>query len=280
MYVFETVVGLRAYRNRLRESGDRLGFVPTMGALHEGHLSLVDYARNENDKIIVSIFVNPNQFNDPNDLKNYPRDIDHDLNLLKERGVDAVFAPSVDEVYPTPDNREFDFGPLDKVMEGKHRPGHFNGVAQVITRLFDYVEPDSAYFGQKDFQQLVVIRRLVEMLKYPIEIRACPIVREPDGLAMSSRNRHLSKEEREHSKLIHQVLNEAREKKKSLSLNATVNWMKEHLNEDPFMEVEYVEIIGTEDLQPVREWTDPRKKIACVAVITGKVRLIDNLILD
>ncbi len=211
MKVFETVEALSSFRKTLARDRLRTGFVPTMGALHEGHLSLVDMASKETGHVIVSIFVNPTQFNDPNDLKNYPRNIRKDLELLSGHGVDAVFVPDLHEIYPSPDTRQFDFGKLDKVLEGEHRPGHFNGVAQVVSRLFEIVHPDVAFFGQKDYQQLLIIKKLVEMLEMDVEIVACPIVREPDGLAMSSRNQLLTPEERKHAPKIAETLLRARE---------------------------------------------------------------------
>ncbi|MBN2263261.1 MAG: pantoate--beta-alanine ligase, partial [Prolixibacteraceae bacterium] len=192
MKLVETVKALKQVVGQQKAAGKTIGFVPTMGALHQGHLSLVERAGAESDYVVVSIFVNPTQFNDPDDLKKYPRNLQADLDFLEGSPCQLVFAPSVDEIYPKPDNRVFDFGNIGNVMEGKHRPGHFNGVAQVVSKLFDMVEAHKAFFGLKDFQQLAIIKNMVKQLQLAIEIVPCPIVREPDGLAMSSRNVRLS----------------------------------------------------------------------------------------
>ena len=257
-----------------------VGFVPTMGALHSGHLSLVEKAKKENPTVVVSIFVNPTQFNDPNDLKRYPRNLDTDMKLLETTGCDIVFAPEAEEIYPEPDNRKFDFGQLENVLEGKHRPGHFNGVAQVVSKLFEIVKPDKAYFGLKDFQQLAVINKMVRMLKMPVEIVPCPIVREESGLAMSSRNELLSKEERENAALIFQSLTQAQNLSKRYSVRELENRVTETINKNPFLNVEYFEIVDFENLQPINSWIDKGKKIGCIAVLCGKVRLIDNIVLN
>src|SRR5690554_1193475 len=203
MILVKTIKELKEYLGELRKNGS-VGLIPTMGALHNGHLSLVNEAVRENPVVVVSIFVNPTQFNDPNDLRRYPRNLDADLKMLEPTGCDLVFAPEAEEIYPEPDSyrEKFDFGQLEKVMEGKHRPGHFNGVAQVVSKLFHIVEPNKAYFGLKDFQQLAIIKKMVQMLKMPVEIVPCPIIREESGLAMSSRNELLSAEERKNAALI------------------------------------------------------------------------------
>ena len=251
-----------------------------MGALHDGHLSLVDFAGRRADNIIVSIFVNPTQFNDPNDLKNYPRNTQRDLQLLSSHHVDAVFMPGIHEVYPSPDTRQFDFGRLDKILEGRHRPGHFNGVAQVVSRLFEIVEPDIAFFGQKDYQQLLIVRKLVEYLNLPVQIVACPIVRENDGLAMSSRNQLLTPEERLHAPVIFQTLITAREMARKETFRKVREWAVEQLNNDPLIDVDYFEIVNAENLENAVDGKEPSEVIACVAVKIGKIRLIDNLIFD
>ena len=251
-----------------------------MGALHEGHLSLVDLAGKDADHVIVSIFVNPTQFNDPNDLKNYPRDIKRDLDMLASHKVDAVFTPDIHEVYPSPDTRQFDFGTLDKVLEGRHRPGHFNGVAQVVSRLFDIVQPDMAFFGQKDYQQLLIVKKLTKMLKMNVDIISCPIIRESDGIAMSSRNQLLTPAERLHAPLISKTLLEAREMARKKSVGQVMAWAVKNLNNDPLLNVEYFEIVNAENLEKISNLNDAARVIACVAVKIGKVRLIDNLIFD
>lgn len=257
-----------------------IGFVPTMGALHNGHLSLVEQAGYENGVVVVSIFVNPTQFNDPGDLIRYPRNLEADLKLLGTIGCQLVFAPSVQEIYPEPDNRNFNFGPLEQVMEGTHRPGHFNGVAQVVSKLFEIVNPDRAYFGLKDFQQLAVIRKLVKQLEIPVEIVPCPIVREKSGLAMSSRNELLSAEERENAALIYQALLQAQNLAGQISVRELEKRVTATINKNPFLSVEYFEIVDSENLQPVNTWDEKGEKIGCIAVYCGKVRLIDNIVLN
>lgn len=262
-----------------RPANASVGFVPTMGALHEGHLSLVKQAVAENPLVVVSIFVNPNQFNDPGDLERYPRTLETDMKLLETTGCQLVFAPAVQEVYPEPDTRKFNFGKLEEVMEGKFRPGHFNGVAQVVSRLFDMVQPDKAYFGLKDFQQLAIIKSMVKQLNLAVEIVPCAIVREESGLAMSSRNELLSAEERKNAAGISKTLFRAKELKTQKSVEELVEWITHEINNNPFLNVEYVEIVDDEELQPVKSWDDPTTKVACVAVFCGKVRLIDNIII-
>ncbi|MBC7124672.1 MAG: pantoate--beta-alanine ligase [Bacteroidales bacterium] len=260
-----------------KSEGKSVGFVPTMGALHKGHVSLVERSVAENDITVVSIFVNPTQFNDKNDLKNYPRMPEKDIAMLEAAGVNVVFMPTESEIYPEPDTRVFDFGMLDKVMEGKFRPGHFNGVAQVVSKLFDIVEPHRAYFGQKDYQQLAIIRAMVRMLGYRIEIVGCPIVREPDGLAMSSRNLLLTPEHRKSAPLIYQTLAEARNKTNELSVKEMIDWVVNRINSDPNLKVEYFELADADSLLPVQGWDHPNGIVGCIAVWAGNIRLIDNM---
>lgn len=257
--------------------GNKVGLVPTMGALHEGHASLVRKSVKENDVTVVSVFVNPTQFNDKNDLKNYPRTLDADCELLESVGADIVFAPSVEEIYPEEDTRVFDFSPLDKVMEGKYRPGHFNGVAQIVSKLFDMVEPDRAYFGEKDFQQLAIIRELVAQEGYNIDIRPCPIVREKDGLALSSRNRLLSDEERVHALHISKTLFESREFAELHSVAETISFVENSINSEGYLRLEYFEIVDGYTLQPIKNWADTDYAVGCITVFCGNVRLIDNI---
>ncbi|WP_281671463.1 pantoate--beta-alanine ligase [Rikenella microfusus] len=256
-----------------------VGFVPTMGALHAGHLSLVGECRRACDTTVVSIFVNPTQFNDPKDLENYPRTEEADLKLLEAAGVDFVFAPTVEEIYPEPDTRVFDFGGLDRVMEGERRPGHFNGVGQVVSRLFDIVKPDKAFFGEKDFQQLAIIRHMVRGLSLPIEIVGCPIVRDTDGLARSSRNLLLTPEHRRAAPRIYEVLSDA-----AVSLRGKVpvaeakRLIAECIDANPLLETEYIEIASAETLQPASEWGRAAGDLRCFAAVrAGTVRLIDNV---
>ena len=268
---------LKSILQGYRDKGNRIGFVPTMGALHKGHISLVERSVDENDITVVSIFVNPTQFNDTNDLKNYPRMPERDISMLNETGVDIVFMPSESEMYPEPDSRVFDFGTLDKVMEGKFRPGHFNGVAQVVSKLFDIVNPHRAYFGEKDYQQLAIIRAMVGMLGYNIEIVGCPIAREPDGLAMSSRNLLLTPEHRQSAPAIYKTLADARNKTDEFSVKEMISWVEKQINSNPNLRVEYFELVDADTLLPVSSWEHPNRIVGCIAVWAGKVRLIDNL---
>ena len=210
MKVIHTIEDLQAGLSVLKAQGKKVGLVPTMGALHAGHASLVKRSVNENDVTVVSVFVNPTQFNDKNDLVKYPRTLEADCKLLEDCGATLVFAPSVEEMYPEPDTRQFGYAPLDTVMEGAFRPGHFNGVCQIVSKLFDAVKPHRAYFGEKDFQQLAIIREMVRQMKFDLEIVGCPIVREEDGLALSSRNARLSSDERENALNISRTLFKSR----------------------------------------------------------------------
>ncbi len=278
MKTIATVSDLKAELSKAQGRGLTVGFVPTMGALHKGHLELMKEARAQNDIVVVSIFVNPTQFNNPADLQRYPRTLQEDIKKCTSVDVDIVFAPVVDEVYPKPDERVFDFGNLDKVMEGKHRPGHFNGVAQVVSKLFDMVQPTRAYFGQKDYQQLAIIRRLVSDFNMDVEIVPCPTVRENDGLAMSSRNALLSLQQRASAPVIAKTLLAARNQKKSKTVKELIDWVVNEINADPELEVEYFEIANAQTLQLVSNWSDAQELVGCIAVQVGDVRLIDNVI--
>jgi len=260
-----------------RKAGKTVGLVPTMGALHEGHASLVRRSVRENDVTVVSDFVNPTQFNDKNDLASYPRCLDADCKLLDKEGAQFVFAPSVEEMYPEPDTRTFDFTPLDKVMEGPSRPGHFNGVAQIVSKLFYAVEPDRAYFGEKDFQQLAIIREMVRQLGLNLEIVGCPIVREEDGMALSSRNMLLSKDQRKLAANISRTLFESRNYRLQHTLSSTRQYVIDTINSHDGLEVEYFEIVDGRNLQPVQDWDASDYIVGCVTVRCGKVRLIDNI---
>ncbi len=260
-----------------RKQGLRIGFVPTMGALHQGHLSLIEKAGQQTSYVVVSVFVNPTQFNDKNDLERYPRDLQKDINLLSATACQLIFAPGVDEIYPEPDTRQFNFGMLEQVMEGRFRPGHFNGVAQVVCRLFDIVQPDKAFFGQKDFQQLAIIKEMVRRMNYPVEIVSCPIIREPDGLAMSSRNMLLTPDQRKNAVQISATLFEAQNKTSEFSVNELRDWVVNRINENECLNTEYFEIVNETSLQPVSSWNDSGKKVGCIAVHCGKIRLIDNI---
>jgi pantoate--beta-alanine ligase len=261
----------------LKKERNSIGFVPTMGALHAGHISLVHYSKQQNDYTVVSIFVNPTQFNNKEDLARYPRTLETDLPMLEKEGCDIVFVPDDKEMYPEPDLRVFSFGNLDKVMEGKYRPGHFNGVALVVSKLFDIVMPHRAYFGLKDFQQVTLIKKLVADCEYVVEIIVCPIVREADGLALSSRNVRLTPEERQHAPLIQKTLLEARQTGTSVTVEKLKKAVVDTINKDPFLQVEYFEIVDDKTLQQVKSWNDTGNKVGCIAVNVGDVRLIDNI---
>lgn len=260
-----------------RSQGKQIGLVPTMGALHRGHISLVEQCLRDNDICVVSVFVNPTQFNNKEDLEKYPRTLDRDCEYLNNAGATIVFAPSVDEVYPEPDTRQFDFGTLDKVMEGKFRPGHFNGVAQVVSRLFDMVKPDRAYFGEKDFQQLAIIREMVKQLNLPVEIVPMPIVREESGLALSSRNERLSSVQKQIAVNISKTLFDSVLWMKSATINETTERVVSTLNAIEGLEVEYFEIVDGLTLEPVTNWSDSDYIVGCITVFCGEVRLIDNV---
>lgn len=277
MLVVETVENLHAYLAAARSEGKSIGLVPTMGALHEGHASLVKRSVEENDVTVVSVFVNPTQFNDKGDLERYPRTLDADCALLSSLGTDCVFAPSVEEVYPEPDTRVFDFAPLDKVMEGVYRPGHFNGVAQIVSKLFMYVEPTRAYFGEKDFQQLAIIREMVRQQGFALEIVGCPIVREADGLALSSRNTLLTPEQRVIALAISKTLFASVKFAEDHSLSETKQMVEQAIADTEGLELEYFEVVDGNTLQPVSTWDEADYIVGCITVYCGKVRLIDNI---
>jgi len=279
METIKTVKEIRNKVDKLKSEGKKVGFVPTMGALHEGHLSLVRCSKKDNDITVVSIFVNPTQFNDPKDLEKYPRMLDKDMEKLEKEGVDILFAPDEKEMYPEPDTRQFDFGYLDKVLEGKYRPGHFNGVAQIVSKLFEAVPAQKAYFGLKDYQQYLIVRALVEkyMPGYDIEIIGCPIVREHDGLAMSSRNLLLSPSQRRSAAMISQMLFRAKELKEIMDVSELRQFVIDSLNLDENLKVEYFEIVDADTLEAVESWNDAKNIIGLIAVYDGDVRLIDNI---
>ena len=256
MKLIQTINELRAELDVLRREGKTIGLVPTMGALHAGHASLVKRAVAENDVVVVSDFVNPTQFNDKNDLLKYPRTLDADCKLLEACGAAFVFAPSVEEIYPEPDTRQFSYAPLDTVMEGKYRPGHFNGVCQIVSKLFLIVEPTRAYFGEKDFQQLAIIREMVRKYPFNLEIVGCPIVRESDGLALSSRNARLSAEQRVQALQISKTLFASCEYAKTHSLAETKLYVEECIAKAEGLRLEYFEIVDGTTLQTVTDWND------------------------
>ena len=277
MKIIPTIKDLQAELSELKAQGKKVGLVPTMGALHAGHASLVKRSVNENDVTVVSVFVNPTQFNDKNDLVKYPRTLDADCKLLDACGATLVFAPSVEEIYPEPDTRQFSYAPLDTVMEGAFRPGHFNGVCQIVSKLFNIVEPDCAYFGEKDFQQLAIIREMVRQMKFDLKIVGCPIVREEDGLALSSRNARLSAEERENALNISQTLFKSRTFAATHSVSETQKMVEDAIAVAPGLRLEYFEIVDGNTLQKVGDWNDTSYVVGCITVFCGEVRLIDNI---
>ena len=277
MKLIQTIQELRTELDALRKEGKTIGLVPTMGALHAGHASLVKRAVAENDVVVVSDFVNPTQFNDKNDLLKYPRTLDADCKLLEECGASFVFAPSVEEIYPEPDTRQFSYAPLDTVMEGKFRPGHFNGVCQIVSKLFLIVEPTRVYFGEKDFQQLAIIREMVRKYPFNLEIVGCPIVREADGLALSSRNARLSDEQRIQALQISKTLFASVEYAQTHTLAETKAFVESAISTAEGLRLEYFEIVDGNSLQTVCDWKDSSYIVGCITVFCGEVRLIDNI---
>lgn len=279
MEIVRTIGRLKEIVSEARLNDKSVGLVPTMGALHAGHISLVERARSENGLVVVSVFVNPTQFNNAEDLATYPRTEEADCSKLEAAGVDVAFIPTVEEMYPEPDTRKFDLGPVAEVMEGAMRPGHFNGVAQIVSKLFAAVEPDRAYFGEKDFQQIAVIRRMVELEGFNLKIVDCPICREADGLAMSSRNTRLSEDQRRVAPVIYKALQDSREWAKTHTVAQTKQFVVDEINSSPYMEVEYYEIVDSLSMQPISDWADATggRPVGCVTAYCGKVRLIDNI---
>lgn len=279
MKVFKKIVDLQNALFDERKAGKTVGLVPTMGALHEGHASLVQRSVKDNDVTVVSVFVNPTQFNDKNDLKNYPRDLEADCRLLEDCHADYVLAPEVEEMYPTPDKRQFEYPPVSTVMEGAHRPGHFNGVCQVVSRLFYIVRPDRAYFGEKDWQQIAVVKAMVRHLGLKVQIVECPIVREADGLAKSSRNTLLTPEERSIAPAIYKALKESVEYAKTHTLQETHDKVVSDINAVDGLSVEYFAIVDGNTLQDIKSWQDSAYVVGCITVYCGKtpIRLIDHI---
>ena len=277
MKVIHTIKDLQAELSVLKAQGKKVGLVPTMGALHAGHASLVKRSVNENEVTVVSVFVNPTQFNDKNDLVKYPRTLDADCKLLEACGATYAFAPSVEEMYPEPDTRQFSYAPLDTVMEGAFRPGHFNGVCQIVSKLFEAVKPHRAYFGEKDFQQLAIIREMVRQMQFDLEIVGCPIVREEDGLALSSRNARLSAEERENALKISQTLLKSRNFAATHTVSETLKFVEDAIAAVPGLRLEYFEIVDGNTLQKVDNWNQTSYVVGCITVFCGDVRLIDNI---
>ena len=275
MKTFYTVNELKQELSKVTRAD--VGFVPTMGALHAGHRSLVEKARRECKVVVVSVFVNPTQFNDKNDLRNYPRTPEEDAAMLEAAGADYVLMPSVEEIYPEPDTRQFDFGLIDKVMEGATRPGHFNGVAQVVSRLFDIVNPAKAYFGEKDFQQIAVIKAMVKQLNLDVEIVECPIIRGEDGLALSSRNTLLDEAHRAAAPHIYEVISQCATKAAKLTPAELTDWVVAEVEKNPCLKVIYFQAVDALSMQQVASWQESERVQGCIAVQAGQIRLIDNV---
>lgn len=278
MYTFSTIDELKKHLNKVRVSGKRIGFVPTMGALHAGHTSLIHEAKKETDFVVASIFVNPTQFNNADDLKNYPRMLDKDIELLQEHFCDAVFIPDVETIYPENySSIKLDLSPLDTVMEGKYRPGHFDGVVNVVYRLFDIIEPQKAFFGNKDFQQVAIIKAMTKKVNLPIQIIGCPTLREKNGLALSSRNLRLSEDQRTEALALYKTLILGEKIASYLSPKETLKEMIQHFTQSS-LELEYLEIVDPTTLLPLTDFWVPGAT-ACIVAYCGEVRLIDNMTL-
>ncbi|RYF85730.1 MAG: pantoate--beta-alanine ligase [Chitinophagaceae bacterium] len=280
MLLLSDRTSLKSFITESRAAGKSVGFVPTMGALHQGHVSLMQKARHENDVVVCSIFVNPTQFNNAEDFTHYPKTLEPDLEKCRAAGCDAVFVPDVKTMYPQPSVLTFYFGALEAVMEGAHRPGHFNGVATVVSKLFHLVQPDKVYFGQKDLQQFAIIQQLVKDLSFDIELVCCPILRENDGLAMSSRNVRLHEKEREIAPQIYQALVKGKEILPAGTIKEAIAAIQNHLAKYPDIKTEYIEIADAVTLQPVARVSDARSLAICIAVHLGPVRLIDNIVME
>jgi pantoate--beta-alanine ligase len=279
MKISEKISETVAHLKTIRDAKIMIGFIPTMGALHKGHLSLVREAKKENGYVVCSIFVNPMQFNNKTDLQKYPRDILKDKELLESAGCDFLFFPSESEMYPEPVKEDFNFGELDKVMEGKFRPGHFNGVAVVVKKLFEIITPDRAYFGLKDYQQVVIINKLVKDYQLPVEIIPCTIVREKDGLAMSSRNQLLDKTSRKKAPMIYEALKMVKIQSGYSTIIEIKDYIEHLFHKTSNTKLEYFEIVDMYTLKPIKTWVESKNIIACIAVYFGNIRLIDNMIL-
>lgn len=277
MKFFSSISDTQKAIAQFRKINKSIGFVPTMGALHQGHLELMKRAKGDNDILVVSIFVNPIQFNNKEDLDKYPRDMEKDIRLLEEVKCDILFSPSAEEMYPEPVNEKYDFGNLEMVMEGAFRPGHFNGVAVVVKRLFGIVKPYKAYFGEKDFQQLAIVRKLTELEQLPVLVVACPTIREADGLAMSSRNKRLTKEERTAAPFLYKALTEAKNQIGKMSPDEVKLRLQNQFADQPLFDLEYFELADENNLQPVSSWDENRNIRGFIAAYIGKVRLIDNI---
>ncbi|MES2762496.1 MAG: pantoate--beta-alanine ligase [Bacteroidota bacterium] len=280
MLVFHKIKEIEEIITLQKQKGNTIGFVPTMGALHPGHISLIRFSKQQTDITVCSIFVNPTQFNNASDLTHYPRTPEADIKLLEEAGCDILYMPDVKDVYPGNDDRKFSFGYLDTILEGAHRPGHFNGVGQVVSILLQGVKPHQAFFGSKDYQQVMVVKELVKQLQLPVEIVACPILREPDGLAMSSRNTRLSAEERKTAALIPKIMNEAKILITEKGITYAKLFVEEQIRKQPTMKLEYYEVCDAETLESLNEFDPSVKSVSLIAAVVGNIRLIDNWMIN
>ncbi|WP_285059685.1 pantoate--beta-alanine ligase [Pedobacter ginsengisoli] len=279
MEVVNTITALRSLLGPIKLAKQKIALVPTMGALHKGHLSLIDLAKQQADFVVCSIFVNPTQFTDPKDLEKYPRPLEHDLDMLRTSGCDLVFMPPVKEMYPKPENWHIDLGPAEFLLEGEFRKGHYQGVTQIVKKLFDAVTPDLAFFGQKDFQQVLMIQKMVNYFSMPVRIITCPIIREEDGLAMSSRNIHLSAEDRQDALVLSKALYYVRDHFASLNIPELLQEARAMIQSTPGVELDYFTIADGATLMPVLDKGESNI-VALVAARVGQTRLIDNMILS
>jgi pantoate--beta-alanine ligase len=280
MQVFQQISELKTYISLQKQQHKIIGFVPTMGALHQGHISLINESKKVCDITICSIFVNPTQFNNANDLTRYPRTPEIDIQLLEQAGCDVLYMPDVKDIYPTTDTRQFNFGYIDTILEAEHRPGHYNGVGQVVSILLVGIEPNRAFFGSKDYQQVMIVKALVKQLKLPVEIISCPILREDDGLAMSSRNMLLTSEERKIAKLVPIMMEEARDIAKQIGVSAAKSYIYNEVSKVSIMKLDYYEVCNVDTLEPIAVLTHNQQAISLIAVFVGNIRLIDNWMID
>lgn len=279
MQVFHTIDELKIKLAEYTILDKTIGFVPTMGALHDGHVSLINFSKKQCDITVCSIFVNPTQFNNSEDLARYPKTPENDILLLTHAGCDFLYMPTVDDIYPPNFNRTFHFGYLETILEGASRAGHFNGVGQVVSILLEGIKPHKAFFGSKDYQQVMIVKTLVKQLNLPVEILSCPILREPDGLAMSSRNMRLSAQERKVAALIPIFLNEVKGMIKPLGIDEAKKWMKHQIESEPLMTFDYFEVCDATSLHELKVYDEKVSTVLLIAVFVGKIRLIDNLIM-
>lgn len=282
MEIIHTIAALKAWLQPKQDAQSKIALVPTMGALHKGHLSLIEIAQQQASIVVCSIFVNPTQFTDPKDLEKYPRPLEHDIKMLQEAGCNAVFMPTVKEMYPRypePEQWHIDLGSAEFLLEGEFRKGHYQGVTQIVKKLFDAVQPDLAFFGQKDFQQVLMIKNMVKYFGLPIEIVSCPIIREDDGLAMSSRNIHLSASDRKNALVLSRALQFVLDHYNKLSLDELLTQAKQMIAATPDVTLDYFTIADQDTLLPIAE-KEEKHAIALVAAKVGETRLIDNMLLD